>query len=132
MLNTPKIIDNSNNKICKTVNDSVSLYCLFNTDTMKGATIVVWLKDHSELTDYNNDTRRVQGEDDKLISVLKIRRVSDDDQGIYNCYCYYNRSIVTSDKTVRSNQAAMYLNVGTDCSAEKGIDQLYMWFYSYV
>ena len=124
MLNTPKIIDNSNNEICTTVNNSVSLYCLFDTDTMKGATIVVWLKDHSELTGYDNDTRHVQGEDDKLISVLKIKRVSNEDQGTYTCYCYYNRSVVTSEKPIRSNQAAMYLNVATDCSAEKGIRQL--------
>lgn len=84
---------------------------------MKGATIVKWLKDHSELTGYDNETRPVYGEDDKLISILKLRSVSKDDQGTYICYCYYNTSILTYHKKVKSNQAAMYLYVDTDCGS---------------
>ena len=109
----PKIISTSDNKVCYTINDTASLHCTFNTATMEGATIVVWLKGRSEITGYDNDTRPAPGEDNVLVSILYIKSFSRDDQGDYTCYCYYNKSIVTSDKTVTSDRATVH--VYADC-----------------
>ena len=124
VFNNPKIIGSSDGKICTTINDSVSLHCLFNTATMEGATIVVWLKDNSNISGYENETRPVEGEDNKLISILQIRSVTHEALGTYTCYCYYNKSMVTSDKPVTSDRATMYID--TDCHGGKNTGQLQM------
>ena len=85
---------------------------------MDGATIVVWLKDQSVISGYDNETRSVEGDNNVLTSVLHIKNFTLKDQGDYTCYCYYNRSIVTSDKPVTSDQAT--INVYTDCDTEEG------------
>ena len=85
---------------------------------MEGATIVVWLKDQIEITGYDNETKPVEGEDNELISILRIKHFSHDDQGDYTCYCYYNKSIVTSHKTIASDRVTVH--VYTDCSHSKG------------
>ena len=89
---------------------------------MEGATIVVWLKDQIEITGYDNETKPVEGEDNKLKSTIYIKSFSRDDQGDYTCYCYYNKSIVTSDKTVTSDQATVHVH--TDCSHKESKGQL--------
>ena len=109
----PKINSTSDNEVCYTINDTASLHCTFNAATMEGATIVVWLKGRSEITGYDNDTRPAPGEDNVVVSTIYIKSFSRDDQGDYTCYCYYNKSIVTSDKTVTSDRAT--LHVSTDC-----------------
>ena len=113
----PKIINSSGNEVCIAINGNVSLHCTFNTFTMEGATIVVWLKDQSEITGYDNETKHVSGEDSVLLSTLYIKSFSHDDQGDYTCYCYYNKSIVTSNNTITSDQATVY--VYTDCQDKK-------------
>ena len=75
MLVSPKIISSSSNEVCAIVNDSVSLHCTFNASTMEGATIVVWLKNQSEITGYDNETRPVQGEDNVLVSILNMKKI---------------------------------------------------------
>ena len=114
----PKIISSSNGDICTQINSSQKLHCLFNATTMEGATIVVWSKDNSELNGYDNKTGPVPGKDNKVLSTLNIINISHKDKGAYTCYCYYNRSIVTSDKVISSDNAVMFVN--TDCSG-KGI-----------
>ena len=99
--------------MCVAINDNVSLHCTFNTATMEGATIVVWLKDQSEITGYDNETKGVPKEDNVLLSTLYIKSFSHDDQGNYTCYCYYNKSIVMSDNTITCDRATVY--VYTDC-----------------
>ena len=113
MFTTPKINSTSDNEACPTINDTQPLSCTFNTATMEGATIVVWLKGHIEITGYDNETKPVKGVDNGLISILYIKNFSHDDQGDYTCYCYYNKSIVISDKTVTSDRAT--LHVYADC-----------------
>ena len=122
MLTIPKIISSSSNEVCATVNDSVSLHCTFNTATMEGVTIVVWLKDQSEITGYDNETRPVQGEDDVLVSILNMKKFRLKDQGEYTCYCYYNQSMVTSDKPVKSDNTTF--NVQANCPAADSEGQL--------
>ena len=88
---------------------------------MDGATIVVWLKDQSVISGYDNETRPVQGENNVIISILNIENFTLEDQGEYTCYCCYNQSMVTSDELVTSDQATA--NIHTDCS-DKGRDGL--------
>ena len=82
---------------------------------MEGATIVVWLKDSAELINYDNDTKPVPGRDNEVISILHIENFSLEDQGNYTCYCYYNKTLVTSDKTISSKHATFYVH--TNCGA---------------
>ena len=114
---TPKIIGSSGSKIHTTITDSVSSYCSFNAAIMEGATIVMWLKDQLAINGY--DTSSVKGEDNQLRSILQIKTVNHEALGIYTCYCYYNDSIVTFDKPIKSDKASIYLCVDKDCSAEE-------------
>ena len=119
---TPKIINSSASEVCTSINDSVKIHCSFNASTMDGATIVVWLKDSIVISGYDNETRPVEGMDNVIISILKIENFTHGNQGEYACYCYYNQSIVTSDKLVTSDQAKA--NIHTDCDSGKGKDGL--------
>ena len=89
---------------------------------MDGATIAVWLKDHSILSGYDNETRPV--EDNIIISILYIENFTHEDQREYSCYCYYNQSMVTSDNLITSDQAMVIICM--DCASEKGTDEQYM------
>ena len=114
MFTAPKIINSSASEVCATLNDSVKIYCTFNTSTIDGATIVVWLKDHTVINGYDNETNPVGGKDNVLSSVLYMKRFTHEGQGEYSCYCYYNQSIVTSTRPVTSDHATV--NVHIDCS----------------
>ena len=122
VLTIPKIISSSGSEVCTTINDDVSVSCSFNASTLDGATIVVWLKDYSAISGYDNETRPVQGVDNVVISILHIKHLSYEDQGKYTCYCYYNRSMVTSDNLVTSDQATVMVH--TDCASGKSKDEL--------
>ena len=84
---------------------------------MEGATIVVWLKDHSVISGYDNETSPVPGKDNEVLSILNINKFSHEDQGRYTCYCYYNESLVKSDKQITSDQAVAFVH--PDCSAKE-------------
>ena len=131
MFTAPKIINSSASEVCATLNDSVKIYCTFNASTIHRATIVVWLKDHTVISGYDNETNPVGGKDNVLSSVLYMKRFTHEDQGEYSCYCYYNQSIVTSTKPVTSDHATV--NIHTDCSAtgksEKSKDKLLSQMY---
>ena len=118
VISAPKIMKSSRGDICTTINSSESLHCLFNATTMEGVTIVVWSKDKSEISGYDNKTVPVSGENNEVLSKLNIKNISHKDEGTYTCYCKYNSSIVTSDKLISSDNAVMFVN--TDCSG-KGI-----------
>ena len=98
MVTDPKIISRSDIEVCATINDSVKIHCSFNASTIDGATIIVWLKDQSKLSGYDNETRHVEGVDNVIISILNIKNFSYKDQGEYTCYSYYDQKIVKSDK----------------------------------
>ena len=121
VLNTPKILSSSAGDICTTINSSESLHCLFNAATMEDATIVVWLKDHSVISGYDNETRAVPGKDNEVMSILNIKKFSHEDQGRYTCYCYYNESLVKSDKQVTSDQAVAFVHPDCSTKESKGI-----------
>ena len=116
MFTIPKIINSTASEVCATLNESIKIYYTFNASTVDGATIVVWLKDHSVISGYDNETRPV--EDNVMLSILNIESVTHEDQGEYTCYCYYNQNMVTSDNLVISDQATV--NVHIDCASGKG------------
>ena len=88
---------------------------------MDRATIAMWLKDQSKLSGYDNETRPVEGVDNVIKSILHIKNFTHEDQGNYTCYCYYNRSIVTSDKLVTSDQATINVHAAdSDNNKSKG------------
>ena len=118
MFNTPKVIS-SDSEVCVAENDSVSLHCTFNAATTDGTTVVVWLKDNSNISGYENDTGPVQGKNNELISILYIRNFTHEDQGAYTCYCYYNKSVVTSHEVVTSDEATVAVYAKTNCPVKK-------------
>ena len=86
---------------------------------MDGATVVVWLKDKSNISSYENDTGPVQGKNNELMSILYIRNFTHKDQGEYTCYCYYNKSLVTSHEVVTSDEATILVYGKANCPAKK-------------
>ena len=101
----PKITDAPNKHIKTKLNDSISLQCQFRAPI--GVTIVVWLKDNLPVKNtqhYNIITTTNPGVDDLIVSNLNIATITSEDEGTYTCYCYYNRTMVTSSKTVVSNK----------------------------
>ena len=122
MLNTPKIIS-SDTEVCAVNNGNVSLHCSFNAATVDGATIVVWLKDNSNISGYDIETRLIQGKNNELISTLHIRNFTHKDQGEYTCYCYYNHSLVTSHKVVTSDEATMLVKANCPTKENSKCDQ---------
>ena len=116
VVTAPKIINSSDSEVCASVNDSVKIYCTFNASTKDGATIVVWLKDHSVISGCDNETGPVQGVNNVIISILNLKNLTHH-QGKYTCYCYYNQSIVMSNKPISSDHTT--INVHTDCATGK-------------
>ena len=96
---------------------------------------MVWLKDRSKLSGYENETRPVEGEDNQLISILQIS-VSREALGTYTCYCYYNRSMVTSDKPIRSDEARITILTNSPAKNNAGrlaavISVCIIWLYHF-
>ena len=118
VFNTPKIIS-SDSEVCIAQNDTASLHCTFNASTMDGATVVVWLKDHSNISGYENFTGPVPGKNNEINSILNITNVAHKDEGAYTCYCYYNESLVMSHEVVTSDEATTLVYQKVNCPANK-------------
>ena len=87
--------------------------------------MVVWLKDNLPVKNtqhYNIITTTNPGEDDLIVSNLNINTITSEDEGTYTCYCYYNRTMVTSNKYVVSNEVFTTLHFG------KGLDNYVCYF----
>lgn len=115
MFDIPEIIGNSSTNVPTELNGTVALRCKFRTATHNGVTIVVWLKDGlhkiNSTEHYTITTTTNPGVVDLIISELKINIVTTDDQGAYSCYCYYNTSLVTSSKPIKSNRKVFEVNI---------------------
>ena len=101
----PKAIAGPNKHIKTKLNDSISLQCQFRAPIE--VTIVVWLKDNLSVKNtqhYNIITTTNPGVDDFIVSNLNINTITSEDEGTYTCYCYYNRTMVTTSKYVVSNE----------------------------
>ena len=117
MFDLPKVTDAPNKHIKIKLNDSISLQCQFRAPI--GVTIVVWLKDNLPVKNtqhYNIITTTNPGVDDLIVSNLNINTIASENEGTYTCYCYYNRTMVTTSKYVISNKVSTTLHFG------KGMD----------
>jgi len=107
---SPKIISGP----VKLQGQRTTLQCLFNASTLHGVTVVVWKKNNIRLFNsslYNMIQSSNPEIEDQVVSTLMIN--SNDVYGTYTCYCYYNSSLVISNKPVTSNQYSITLRSGT-------------------
>ena len=114
MLDIPRVISGLQKHIKVKFNDTVSLQCQFRAAVE--VTIVVWLKDNLPVKNtqhYNIITATNPGVEDLIVSNLNINSITSEDEGTYVCYCYYNRSMVTSSKPVVSNEMSTTVHVST-------------------
>ena len=112
MFDLPKVIAGSNNHINTKLNDTISLQCQFRAPFE--VTIVVWLKDNLPVKNtqhYNIITTTNPGVDDFIVSNLNINTITSEDEGTYTCYCYYNKTMVTTSKTVLSGNVKYVVSV---------------------
>jgi len=75
---------------------------------------MVWLKDNILIDDSEHYSIKNSAPPGigVVTSTLKIDSVSDDDEGIFSCYCRLNETMVTSDKPVLSGVSNIYLHIG--------------------
>ena len=86
------------NKTVYRVGESVSILCQFKAPVM--GTVVQWLKNGSPISTINH-YKTEQG--DEFASNLTITDFIQDGQANFSCYCFYNRSIVISQRPIVSN-----------------------------
>ena len=109
------------------LSQSVQFACEFKAPTRTDVSIVVWLKDdfyevksssHYNITVHLSVTVSAMGaqDNDHFVSTLNILNISDEDEGKYTCYCYYNTSLVTSTKHqyITSNLKSAKLSIPND------------------
>ena len=86
----------------------IMLQCKFNASTLPEVTVVVWERNNIHLSNSSlyNVIQSSHGED-QVESTLTIN--SSDYYGTYTCYCYYNNSLVTSSKSIMSDQNSLTL-----------------------
>ena len=108
VFNTPKVIAGPNKHIKTKLNDSISLQCQFRAPFE--VTIVVWLKDNLPVKNTQH------------------YNITSEDEGIYTCYCYYNRTVVTTSKYVVSNEMSttLHLRKGTVCKVAGNYNVIFM------
>ena len=114
VLDIPRVIAGPKKHIKAKLNDTISLQCQFRAAVE--VTIVVWLKDNLPVKNaqhYNIITTTNPGVEDLTVSNLNINSITSEDEGTYVCYCYYNRSMVTSSKPVVSNEMSATVRVST-------------------
>ena len=93
------------------LNDTISLQCQFRAAVE--VTIVVWLKDNILINDtkhYKILTDTNPGQDNLIISNLYINGATTEDQGVYECYCYYSRMVISS-KQIISDHATFNVSI---------------------
>ena len=111
---------------------SVQFTCEFKAPTLTGVSIVVWLKDdfyeikpssHYNISVHYPVMINAIGDqdDDHFVSTLTILSITDDDEGKYTCYCYYNTTLVTSTKHqyITSNLESANLKMASDNNNNK-------------
>ena len=105
----------------------VQFTCKFRGPTQDGVSLVVWLKDDfyeiKSSPHYNISltVSPVENDTNHFVSTLDILSVSDDDEGKYTCYCYYNTTLVTSTKHqyVTSNLKSANLHIESDNNSKQ-------------
>ena len=88
------------------VGSNISLLCWIKA-LLKG-TVVEWLKNGHKVTLEHIEIQH--GND--ILSNLTIVNVTQEDNANYSCWCYYNRSIVTTAGNISSNTKTVQVHVG--------------------
>ena len=85
-----------------------TLQCQFNASTLPEVTVVVWERNNIQLSN-SSLYKIIQNSipEDRVVSTLMINM--SDYYGTYTCCCYYNNSLVTSTKTIKSNSGSLTL-----------------------
>ncbi|XP_065884965.1 uncharacterized protein [Dysidea avara] len=107
VFDVPTVVKTSDHNIKAHINDSKTLQCQFNAPTMNDVTIVVWTKNDMAINSsdhYRIKTFTKPGIENLIVSDLTINNITAADQGKFSCYCYYNRALVTSSKSVVSEE----------------------------
>ena len=89
----------------------IMLQCQFNASAIPGVTVGVWKRNDMQLFNaslYQISQESGPGVEDQVISTLTINS-SNNYYGTYTCYCYYNRSLVTSSKPITSDSNSLTL-----------------------
>ena len=92
----------------------MNLTCAIKAPTKDRVSIVVWLKNDFEVTQSSHSTITTVADPttkNLLLTTLTIFSVTSEDNGKYSCYCYYNRSMVSSAQYVTSTQKSANLHV---------------------
>lgn len=113
MFNRPKVIKGPKN-VRTSTGETVNFTCNIEAPKNHGVSIIVWLKNDFEVTQSSKNTITTIVDPttrNLLTTTLTISSVTDEDNGKYTCYCYYNRSMVTSAQYVTSNQKSANLHV---------------------
>jgi len=119
VFDTPTIINAGQYRINVNVGDEVTLQCHFNAPTMKDVTIVVWMKDDQPINNsehYSIATSPVPEILDRIESNFTISNITTEELGAcYSCHCKYNTSLVTSNKTIVSEERSFVLKLKGKC-----------------
>ncbi|XP_065885439.1 hemicentin-1-like isoform X2 [Dysidea avara] len=121
----PNVIKGPKN-VRTSAGETVNLTCTIETPTKPSVSIIVWLKDDFEVTQTPHYTITTTADPTTkylLTTTLTISSVTSEDNGKYTCYCYYNRSMVTSSHYVTSNQksASLHVKNGSELSDQSKI-----------
>ena len=74
---------------------------------------MVWLKDNAPINNSRYSIKNTAPPGiDVVTSTLTIDGVTNDDEGIFSCYCHLNESMVTSDEPVLSGISNIHLQIG--------------------
>ena len=76
---------------------------------------MVWLKDNAPINNSRYSIKNTAPPGiDVVTSILTIDGVTNDDEGIFSCYCHLNELMVTSDEPVLSEISNIHLHIGEE------------------
>jgi len=81
----------------------------------------MWLKDNSTIENqdsYKIMTGPAHGKDNQIESTLMVYNFTNEDQGTFTCYCYYNTSLIMTNKRAIFDKKSVKLH--TNCAIQKG------------
>jgi len=123
VLEAPKVIRTSERDIQASLNQTVTLFCLFSASTLDGVTKIIWEKDgltinssaHYIITTRPSSYRPVLTS--TVLTNLTIVNFTAEDKGVYSCQSYYNREKITSNSDVFSERVIFTVDKGAlfDC-----------------
>ncbi|XP_065920649.1 uncharacterized protein [Dysidea avara] len=113
----PKLIAAPTNVTIKK-NNVAHFKCQCNSSTLQYFTLFKWLRDSNTIANDNNKYQisggPVSHQVNMVYSELSILNVTEDDEGSYSCYCYYNQTMLSRihiSKQFKSNTRSAVLTL---------------------